>query len=124
SRIFEKSLGRFPGMTPSAQVLLGKVTRISLITIAFLMAMSSLGINLTALAVLGGALGVGLGFGLQTVVSNLISGLILLMDRSIKPGDVIEVGDTYGWINKLAARYTSVITRDGREHLIPNEDMI
>ncbi|MDA5193332.1 mechanosensitive ion channel family protein [Govanella unica] len=124
SRLIEQSLSRFPTMTPSAQLLLGKVMRVVLITVAFLVAMSSLGINLTALAVLGGAVGVGLGFGLQKVVSNLISGVILLIDGSIKPGDVIEVGETYGWINKLAARYTSVITRDGREHLIPNEDMI
>ena len=83
-----------------------------------------MGIDLTALAVFGGALGVGLGFGLQKVVSNFISGVILLMDRSIKPGDVIQIQDTYGSINKLAARYTSVITRDGTEYLIPNEDMI
>lgn len=124
ARLIEQSLGRFPTMTPSAQVLLGKLARIILVTIAFLTAMTSLGINLTALAVVGGAVGVGIGFGLQKVVSNLISGVILLLDSSIKPGDVIEVGETYGWINKLAARYTSVITRDGREHLIPNEDMI
>tara|TARA_R110002094_G_scaffold16436_4_gene27975 strand:- start:2187 stop:2795 length:609 start_codon:yes stop_codon:yes gene_type:complete len=83
-----------------------------------------MGIDLTALAVFGGAIGVGLGFGLQKVVSNFISGVILLLDKSIKPGDVIEISDTYGRINKLAARYTSVISRDGREHLVPNEDII
>jgi small-conductance mechanosensitive channel len=65
-----------------------------------------------------------LGFGFQKVISNLISGVILLGDRSIKPGDVIEVDDTYGWINTLSARYASVITRDGTEHLIPNETLI
>jgi small-conductance mechanosensitive channel len=124
ARIFEHSLSRVPTLTPSAQVLLGKLVKIVLITIAVLMAIASTGIDLTALAVFGGAIGVGLGFGLQKVVSNLISGVILLLDRSIKPGDVVEVGGTYGWINKLAARYTSVITRDGREMLIPNEDMI
>ena len=73
---------------------------------------------------MGGAVGVGIGFGLQKVVSNLVSGLILLIDRSIKPGDVIEIEGTYGWINSLRARYASVITRDGKEHLIPNEDLI
>lgn len=124
SRLLEQSFARVPTLTPSAQVLLGKLTKIFLVTIAILMAITSSGIDLTALAVVGGAVGLGLGFGLQKVISNLISGVILLMDRSIKPGDVIEVGETYGWINKLAARYTSVITRDGREHLIPNEDMI
>ena len=69
-------------------------------------------------------IGVGIGFGLQKVVSNLISGIIILMDRSIKPGDVISLGDTFGWINALGARYVSVVTRDGREYLIPNEDLI
>ena len=79
---------------------------------------------LQRLTLLGGAIGVGIGFGLQKVVSNLVSGLILLLDRSIKPGDVIEIDGTYGWINSLRARYASVITRDGKEHLIPNEDLI
>ena len=124
ARLIEQNLNRLPTLTPSAQVLLGKLGKIVLITIAILIAITSTGLDLTALAVFGGAIGVGIGFGLQKVVSNLISGVILLMDRSIKPGDVIEVGETYGWINKLAARYTSVITRDGREHLVPNEDMI
>ena len=70
------------------------------------------------------ALGVGLGFGLQKIFSNLVSGIILLMDKSIKPGDVISLGQTFGWINHLGLRYTSVITRDGIEHLIPNEELI
>jgi small-conductance mechanosensitive channel len=124
ARILEQSLSHVPTLTPSAQVLMGKLVKIVLVIIAVLMAISSTGINLTAFAVFGGAIGVGLGFGLQKVVSNLISGVILLLDSSIKPGDVVEVGETYGWINKLAARYTSVITRDGKEILIPNEDMI
>ncbi|MCB1388971.1 MAG: mechanosensitive ion channel, partial [Rhodobacteraceae bacterium] len=80
--------------------------------------------NLTGLTVFSGAIGLGIGFGLQKVVSNLISGVILLVDRSIKPGDVIEVGNTFGWIQTLGARYVSVVTRDGREYLIPNEDLI
>jgi small-conductance mechanosensitive channel len=67
---------------------------------------------------------VGLGFGLQKVVSNLVSGIIILLDKSIKPGDVISLGDTFGWINTLGARYASVVTRDGKEYLIPNEDLI
>lgn len=124
SGLVDSRLQKSKMVTPSAQVLIGKVIKIFLITIAFLIALNSTGIDLTALAVFGGALGVGLGFGLQKVVSNFISGMILLLDRSIKPGDVIEIGDTYGSINALAARYTSVITRDGTEFLIPNEDMI
>ncbi len=120
----ENWLRRVPAVNPSARVLLSKVARIVLIALAFLFAVSSVGIDLTVFAVFGGAIGVGLGFGLQKVVSNFISGVILLMDRSIKPGDVVEISGTYGRINKLAGRYTSVISRDGREHLIPNEDMV
>jgi len=117
-------LKKLPTVNPSARVLLSKMIRILLVSIAFLFAVSSVGIDLTVFAVFGGAIGVGLGFGLQKVVSNFISGVILLMDRSIKPGDVVEISGTYGRINKLAGRYTSVISRDGREHLIPNEDMV
>ncbi|MCC3862298.1 mechanosensitive ion channel family protein [Pseudemcibacter aquimaris] len=124
SNFIEGKLKEAPNVTPSARVLLSKVSRIVLVVLAFLFAMSSMGIDLTALAVFGGAIGVGLGFGLQKVVSNFISGVILLVDKSIKPGDVIEISGTYGRINKLAARYTSVISRDGREHLVPNEDII
>lgn len=124
SRFIESKLRAAQNVTPSARVLLSKVSRIVLVVFAFLFAISSMGIDLTALAVFGGAIGVGLGFGLQKVVSNFISGMILLLDKSIKPGDVIEISNTYGRINKLAARYTSVISRDGREHLVPNEDII
>ncbi len=122
--LLENWLRRVPAVNPSARVLLSKIARIVLISSAFLFAVSSVGIDLTVFAVFGGAIGVGLGFGLQKVVSNFVSGVILLMDRSIKPGDVVEISGTYGRINKLAGRYTSVISRDGREHLIPNEDMV
>jgi small-conductance mechanosensitive channel len=81
-------------------------------------------VDLTGLAFLSGAIGVGLGFGLQKVVSNLVSGIIILLDKSIKPGDVISLGETFGWINSLGARYVSITTRDGKEYLIPNEDLI
>ncbi len=124
TNILEGWLRKVPAVNPSARVLLSKVARIILIAAAFLFAVSSVGIDLTVFAVFGGAIGVGLGFGLQKVVSNFVSGVILLMDRSIKPGDVVEISGTYGRINKLAGRYTSVISRDGREHLIPNEDMV
>lgn len=111
-------------LTPSLRVLLGKITRISLMVFAFLIGMQLLNLNLTALTVLSGAVGVGIGFGLQKVVSNFISGIIILMDESIKPGDTITLGDTFGWIRELRARFVSVVTRDGREYLIPNEDFI
>lgn len=124
SGFLQRRINSLPALTPSVQILVGKVTRIALIAIAFFVALTSLGIDLSIFAVLGGAIGIGVGFGLQKIVGNFISGLILLMDRSIKPGDVIEVAGTYGWVRSLGARYTSVVTRDGHEHLIPNEDFI
>lgn len=124
SRLLEKRLKTAESIPPSIRELTSKIGKILLVAIAFLISLNASGIDLTALAVFGGALGVGIGFGLQKVVGNFISGIILLVDRSIKPGDVIETGGTYGTINRLAARYTSVITRDGTEFLIPNEDMI
>jgi small-conductance mechanosensitive channel len=124
SSLLERRLNKMAGLTPSVQVLFGKLLKITLYVIAFVMAMNTVGIDLTAFAVFSGAVGLGIGFGLQKVVSNLISGVILLLEKSVKPGDVIAIGDTYGWINSLSARYVSVITRDGTEHLIPNEDLI
>ncbi|WP_340246609.1 mechanosensitive ion channel family protein [Sulfitobacter pontiacus] len=111
-------------ISPSMQVLAVKGVQLTLYGIAFFMGVKAVGIDLTGLAVLSGAIGVGLGFGLQKVVSNLVSGIIILIDKSIKPGDVISLGDTFGWIQTLGARYASVVTRDGKEYLIPNEDLI
>ena len=111
-------------ISPSLRVLLVKLIQITLYGIAFFVGLKAVGFDLTGLAVLSGAIGVGLGFGLQKVVSNLVSGVIILLDKSIKPGDVISVGETFGWINSLGARYVSITTRDGREYLIPNEDLI
>ncbi len=124
SALVERRLERSSSLAPTMQVLTAKLVRLLLIVFAILASLSAVGIDLTALAVFGGALGVGLGFGLQKIFSNLVSGLILLMDKSIKPGDVIAINNTYGWINHLGGRYTSLITRDGIEHLIPNEEMI
>jgi small-conductance mechanosensitive channel len=111
-------------LTPSIQVLITKLIRLLLITFAILTVLSTVGIDFSALAFFSGAVGVGVGFGLQKIVSNLVSGIILLVDKSIKPGDVISVGDHFGRVGNMGARYTSVDTRDGREYLIPNEDFI
>ncbi|HEV2673518.1 MAG TPA: mechanosensitive ion channel domain-containing protein [Aliidongia sp.] len=124
ARLAEQRLGTMPRLTPAMHVLIAKLVRASLLTLAVVLALGAVGIDLTAFAVFSGAIGVGLGFGLQKVVSNLVSGVILLIDSSIKPGDVIEVGNSYGWITRMNARYVSVITRDGTEYLIPNEDLI
>jgi small-conductance mechanosensitive channel len=124
ARIIENQIQGQRRLSPSLRVLIVKIIRIVFIIVASMVALSSMGINLSSLTVLGGAIGLGLGFGLQKVVSNFVSGVILLLDNSIKPGDVIEIDKTYGWVNNLRARYASVITRDGTEHLIPNEDLI
>ncbi|WP_172330229.1 mechanosensitive ion channel family protein [Mangrovicoccus sp. HB161399] len=124
SRISAARINANDDMSPSMRVLTIKVVQLAFYGTAFLFAMKAVGVDLTGLAVLSGAIGVGLGFGLQKVVSNLVSGIIILLDKSVKPGDVISLGETFGWINALGARYVSVVTRDGREYLIPNEDMI
>ena len=118
------TIRRNEDISPSMQVLAVKAVQLLMYGIAFYMGVKAVGIDLTGLAVLSGAIGVGLGFGLQKVVSNLVSGVIILLDKSIKPGDVISLGETFGWIQTLGARYASVVTRDGKEYLIPNEDLI
>jgi small-conductance mechanosensitive channel len=123
-RLLERRITTLPNLTPSLQVLLSKLFKILLTIVAIAIALTSVGIDLTAFAVFSGAVGVGVGFGLQRVISNFISGVILLLDRSVKPGDVISVGQTYGWVGSLGARYVSVVTRDDTEYLIPNEDLI
>ncbi len=123
-QLLENKLRSSPNLTPSMKVLSTKVLWIALSSFAFLSALAVVGVDLTALAVLGGAIGVGLGFGLQKIFANLVSGFILLLDKSIKPGDTIAVGDYYGRVDSLGARYVSVTTRDGIEHLIPNEELI
>lgn len=124
SNIFERRIQTAPNLTPSVRVLLIKLFKITMIILVLLAAVSSVGLDITAFAVFGGAIGVGIGFGLQRIVSNLISGVILLVDKSIKPGDVIAIDQTYGRVDSLGARYVSVSTRDGIEFLIPNEDLI
>jgi small-conductance mechanosensitive channel len=123
-QVIEGRIKASTNLTPSIQVLATKLMRIGLAVVAFIFAISIVGIDLTAFAVLGGAIGVGLGFGLQKIFANLVSGFILLLDKSIKPGDVIAIANDYGRVDSLGARYVSVLTRDGIEHLIPNEELI
>lgn len=117
-------LRRSADLTPSFGVLIGKLTKIALVVVAGAIALSAVGVDLTAFTIFSGAIGVGIGFGLQKVVSNFVSGVIILLDKSIKPGDTISLGDTFGWIRDLRARFVSVVTREGKEYLIPNEDFI
>jgi small-conductance mechanosensitive channel len=124
SAIVKNRIEAIEDMSPSMKVLTDKMFRLLVYGVAIVIGLQSIGFDLTSLTVLSGAIGLGLGFGLQKVVSNLVSGVILLVDKSIKPGDVISLGETFGWISELGARYVSVVTRDGREYLIPNEDLI
>lgn len=124
SRLFEQRIAQVSDISPRARTLIGKLLRIMLVTLAVVLALISVGFDLSTLALLGGALGVGVGLGLQKAVSNLFAGFLLLLDRSVKPGDVIQVDQTYGWVTMLGARYVAVETRDGTEYLIPNEDII
>lgn len=124
TRAIERSLASMQGITPRGRVLVVKLARGVLIVLAVLVALPTMGINFGALAVFTGALGVGVGIGLQKQVSNLLSGLFLLLDKSVKPGDVIEVGETFGWVKQMTARYVGVVTRDNKEILIPNDDFV
>jgi small-conductance mechanosensitive channel len=124
TRLVTHRLRYVNGLSLSIQLLISNLTKIALISVAVLVGLNTVGIDLTAFAVFSGALGVGLGFGLQKIVSNFVSGIILLVERSIKPGDVIEVGHTFGHVVSLGARYAAVRGRDGKEYLIPNETLI
>lgn len=124
AELISKRVLQSTSISPSMRVGFAKFSKFLLITLAFLLALNAVGINLSSLAVFGGALGVGLGFGLQRIASNFISGFILVLDRSIKPGDVITVGDKFGWVEQLNARYVVVRNREGVDTLIPNENLI
>ncbi len=124
-RLARNRINAIPDLTPSARILLRQVLQVSFIVFAIILGFSTLGLDLSFFAFIGGAIGVGLGFGLRSIIANFISGVILLLDRSLKPGDVITVVDhdnnTYGVVTSLGLRYSSIVTRDSQEHLIPNE---
>lgn len=124
SRLITGRLAQNEDISPTMRVLTAKLLQVVLFSLAVIVGLKAVGFDLTGLAVFSGAVGVGLGFGLQKVVSNLVSGVIILLDKSVKPGDVISLGETFGWIEELGARYVSVVTRDGKEYLIPNEDLV
>jgi small-conductance mechanosensitive channel len=124
SRVLNQSIKRSKGLDPTQQLLAQKLAGIALLVAAFFIGIDIAGIDLTALAVFSGAFGLAVGFGLQKTFGNLIAGIILLMDRSIKPGDVIVVGESFGHVSKIGVRAVSIVTRDGKEHLIPNENLM
>lgn len=128
-RLCRTALGRMTNLDGSQRLLAEKLSTLAIWAAAFFIGIDLLGIDLTALAFFGGAFGLAIGFGLQKTFGNLISGIILLLDKSIKPGDVISVSDqagneSYGQIRKIGIRAISVITRDQTEYLIPNENLM
>lgn len=124
NRVIAHSIAKAQSFDPTQKLLIQKLAGIAVVIVAFFIVIDLLQIDLTTFAFFSGALGLAVGFGMQKTVGNLIAGIILLMDRSIKPGDVIVVGDSFGWVNKIGVRAVSVITRDGKEHLIPNENLM
>jgi len=125
NRVVAHWIGQSRGLDATQKLLSQKLAAIAVVVLAFFVGVDVLDIDLTTFAVFSGALGLAIGFGLQKTVGNLIAGIILLMDRSIKPGDVIVVGDKdVGRVNRIGVRAVSVITRDGKEHLIPNENLM
>ena len=125
SRVGRRMVRSMKGLDGTQRALGEKLMSVTVWSIAVLVGIDAVGINLTTLTVFSGAFGLAVGFGLQKTFGNLIAGVILLMDRSIKPGDVIAVtdtkGSTFGEVSRIGVRAVSVTTRDNREILIPNE---
>jgi len=111
-------------LTPSVRALTSKLVRILLICLAVVVVLAAAGVDLSALAIFSGAVGVGIGFGLQKIVGNFVSGVILLADKSVKPGDIVTIGESHGQVRAMNTRYISVTGNDGREFLIPNEKLV
>jgi len=129
SKLAHKVLSRISSLADAQKLLLEKLASLLIWVVAILIGIDILGIDLTAFAVFSGAFGLAIGFGLQKTFGNLIAGIILLMDKSIKPGDVIAVADqagneTFGQIRRIGIRAVSIVTRDRKEYLIPNENLM
>ena len=131
ARAIEQRVMTVASLAPSTRIGIAKFSQFFLISLGILLGVNAAGVDLTALTVVTGAIGFGLGFGLQAIVSNFVSGFVLLMDKSIKPGDVISfTGHTgtstenFGWVQELRGRYVVVRDRDGVETLVPNQNLI
>jgi small-conductance mechanosensitive channel len=131
ARTIERRVMKLEGLAISTRIGISKFTTFALITIGVLLGINASGVNMAALTVLTGAIGLGLGFGLQAITSNFVSGFVLLLDKSIKPGDVISFTGTtgtstenFGWVQELRGRYIVVRDRDGVETLVPNQNLI
>jgi small-conductance mechanosensitive channel len=131
ARWIEQRLMSMSSVAISMRIGLAKFIQAFLIGLSILLGLNAAGLDLTTLTVLTGAIGIGLGFGLQAIASNFVSGFVLLMDRSIKPGDVISLSgatgttsDNFGWVQELRGRYVVLRDRDGVETLVPNQHLI
>lgn len=125
SSLIERQVRLSRTLSPSSKVLIAKLVRGTLIVLALLVGVMTAGIDLSLLTMFSGGIGLGIGFGLQRVVSNLLSGILLLLDESVKPGDIIEMPDgAFGWVEKMGARCTEIVTHDFKSYLIPNENLI
>jgi small-conductance mechanosensitive channel len=131
SRWLERRVLRVDALAPNMRIGIAKFTQAFLVGLAVLVGLNAAGLDLTTLNVLTGAVGIGLGFGLQAIAANFVSGFVLLMDRSIKPGDVISISGTqgtttegFGWVQELRGRYVVIRDRDGVETLVPNQHLI
>ena len=121
SNVIQNRLENASDLSPSLRTMITKIMNIVLPVLALLIALQIVGFNLATLAVFSGAVGLGVGLGLQRIAANFIAGFTLLADRSIKPSDVIEIDGTFGWVTSMQARYVAIRTRDGTEMLIPND---
>jgi len=124
ARIVESRLMGVTQMNLSLRMALSKAARTVFLILAVLVALPAVGIDLTVLSVFGGALGVGIGFGLQKVASNYVSGFIILLDRSVRIGDLVTVDNKYGEVSQINTRYTLLKAPDGTESIVPNETLI
>ena len=131
ARAFERRIMSVESIALSTRIGINKFSYFFLVGLGVLLGINAAGVDLTALTVLTGAVGLGLGFGLQSIASNFVSGFVLLMDKSIKPGDVISFTgmpgtstESFGWVQALRGRYVVVRDRDGVETLVPNQQLI
>ena len=123
-RAIDKQMQHSEELSPALRALVSKTLGVLLPVLAFVIALQMTGFNLATLAIFSGAVGIGVGLGLQRVVSNFAAGFTLLADKSIKPGDAIELDGVFGWVTGMQTRYVSIRTRDGTEMLIPNDHFI
>jgi small-conductance mechanosensitive channel len=124
SGLIEQRLMRISHLDNNVRVVMAKLFRALLILIGLLIALSFVGIDLTVLSVFGGAIGVGIGLGLQKLASNYIAGFTILLDRSIRVGDMITVDTRFGTVSKVTSRYVVVRSLDGVEAIVPNETLV